>query len=749
MRTVSCLFVFLFSILLLAGPSQTNGPYDPQVLAQYRQGNKYYEEALHQSQNDKEEERFNRLALINFSSVLQHVPSTASVADTIRFFSAVKAGELESYFDSSAKALEYYKLALDMPVQGMRLSDSVLFKPYVFAGIIYYTQSRTDSAVNYFRKAEALQLRYKAKLQESERLFNMLGAVYYESGNYYQAKNYFQKATDVLPEDHPFYKGLFVNYKINLATVLLKLEQYDTAYKIFHELLPYRLYQNEIYNNIGLIHLRSGSPAQAIDYFKKVNYQNRLEVGLCNDMASAYYDLKNYPAARRYLQLAVAKNAIYYRNEKNIDLGLSFKLIGDIEKETKDYSNALVLYQQALNQLFPSFTGSSVESVPSNYSGVFSFIDVFNVLVAKAEAWHSLYRQYGRLQDAVNELKTYQSALALVSYVEKTYDSDQARLFLGKIKYTIHSSPVEIAYELYSKTGERRYFEDLYSFDQLNKASVLAFNRQLSNLAQKSNSPLLQNVQDLKTRITRLSIKANGVADSVERTGIATEIRNLEMDLGKKQELLSKEISFQGNTIPPINDLQSSVLDNETAIISYTLSGEKLTTTVIMKDSSFPLQRNLPAGFHEELKTYIGSLVSAKGSFSKALSNELYSNLLGQLRLEKIKHLVIIPDNELCYLPFESLVDAKGNWIIGKYSVQYQYCTSVLKKDPVNFEGHQSLSFAPFSSSGLGGFERLPNSLSEIEKLKGEKLTDTSANKANLLKHIADYKVLHLATHAV
>ena len=219
MRTLSCLFVFLFSILLLAGPSQTNGPYDPQVLAQYRLANEYYEEALHQSQNDKEEERFNRLALINFSSVLQHVPSTASVADTIRFFSAVKAGELESYFDSSAKALEYYKLALDMPVQGMRLSDSVLFKPYVFAGIIYYTQSRTDSAVNYFRKAEALQLRYKAKLQESERLFNMLGAVYYESGNYYQAKNYFQKATEVLPEDHPFYKGLFVNYKINLATV--------------------------------------------------------------------------------------------------------------------------------------------------------------------------------------------------------------------------------------------------------------------------------------------------------------------------------------------------------------------------------------------------------------------------------------------------------------------------------------------------------------------------------------------------
>jgi CHAT domain-containing protein len=235
----------------------------------------------------------------------------------------------------------------------------------------------------------------------------------------------------------------------------------------------------------------------------------------------------------------------------------------------------------------------------------------------------------------------------------------------------------------------------------------------------------------------------------MERTAIATEIRNLEMDLGKKQELLSKEISFQGNTIPPIKDLQSSVLDNETAIISYTLSGEKLTTTVIMKDSSFPLQRNLPAGFHEELKTFIGSLVAAKSSFSKAVSNELYSNLLGQLRLEKIKHLVIIPDNELCYLPFESLVDAKGNWIIGKYSLQYQYCTSVLKKDPVNFRGHQSLSFAPFSSSGLGGFERLPNSLSEIENLKGEKLTDTSANKANLLKHIADYEVLHLATHAV
>ena len=94
---------------------------------------------------------------------------------------------------------------------------------------------------------------------------------------------------------------------------------------------------------------------------------------------------------------------------------------------------------------------------------------------------------------------------------------------------------------LYSKTGNKNYLEQLYYFDQQNKASVLAFNQEFSELAQQTNSHLLQNVQDLKRKITALSIKANTITDSLQLATISVSIRNLEIELGKKQDELAKQ----------------------------------------------------------------------------------------------------------------------------------------------------------------------------------------------------------------
>jgi CHAT domain-containing protein len=126
----------------------------------------------------------------------------------------------------------------------------------------------------------------------------------------------------------------------------------------------------------------------------------------------------------------------------------------------------------------------------------------------------------------------------------------------------------------------------------------------------------------------------------------------------------------------------------------------------------------------------------------------LYAALVRNID-SKIKHLVFVPDNELCYLPFETLMDEKGKYLIENYSVQYQYSTSILKKSSARFSGHQNLSFAPFASQGGHGFGRLPNSLSEVTELSGKKFIDTAATKQNFITHLHDYKVIHLATHAV
>ncbi len=218
----------------------------------------------------------------------------------------MRAGELEHYFDSLPQALHYYKLAIAAKEKLPVLPDSFLFKPYIFTGLIYFNQNQLDSTTVYLKKAERIQAQSLQPLQESERLFNILGGIYFEYGNYRQAKNYFQKAAAMLPTANPSYKELYINYRINLASVLFKLEDYDAANTIYQSLLSDgKLFLNQINNNLGLIQLYLGAPKQAIRYFNQVKYSNYLITGLYSDIANAYLKLSQFDSAKKYLHLAI------------------------------------------------------------------------------------------------------------------------------------------------------------------------------------------------------------------------------------------------------------------------------------------------------------------------------------------------------------------------------------------------------------------------------------------------------------
>lgn len=76
--------------------------------------------------------------------------------------------------------------------------------------------------------------------------------MYYENGNYRQARNYFEKAISLTdPSD----KNLLANYKINIASILIKLEEFESAKTLYQKLLPSAAFENEIYHNLGIISL--------------------------------------------------------------------------------------------------------------------------------------------------------------------------------------------------------------------------------------------------------------------------------------------------------------------------------------------------------------------------------------------------------------------------------------------------------------------------------------------------------------
>lgn len=702
--------------------------------------------------DENKEAELNASALKIYKNIFQRAPANVRF-DSLRFFSAFRIGELEHYFEHFNEAFKGYTNAILIKLNS-KLPDSLLFKPYLYSGILYYNQNQFDSAAIFFKKAESIQVEYNYQLEERERLYNTFGVLYFQKGDYKQAKNYFLKALEVLSTSHPFYKELYANYKINLAQIYFKLEDYDEANGIYQMLLNLQgIDKNDILQNLGMINLYLGAPEKALNYFHKVNYGSSFKiVSLYHNIGEAYLNLNQIDTARKYFEKAIQLNFSLGNNTDHIAYGQTLKSLGDMELQLKNVQQALGNYQLAIHQFYPSFTDTSIYSNPENFSGVFSYINLFNTLAAKAQAFHFLYEGSTSIHTAQEELNVYHSAFKLVDYVERTYNSDEARLFLDKTKYAVHAKPIDIAYELYTKTKDQKFINDLYFFDQQNKASVLSLKMQSSETPSQKDTSLVFKERALRSEITRLSLKAAQVNDSNIIATVNKEIRDHEIELGKMQDQISMPAA--SGKIPTIGFLQKQFLDKKTALVSYHLSESKLTSTFITRKKLSCFQQLLPQNFHELVLEYIEALKQQIFTdATAATSKQLYTFLFGNLDLENIKRLIIIPDDELNYLSFESLKHKDDQYLVQEYAVQYQYSTALLKKENFDFSEHQTLSFAPFvyknfSDSSLH-FESLPNSFLEISNLDGKSFKDSSATKNNFLQNFSNYKVLHFATHAV
>lgn len=698
------------------------------------------------------------------SMFLQLIPKFQNKGlDSLTFYIELKTGLIYHYFDSLELSKKHYLNALAYK-QNISIADSSFFKPILFAGSILFQQDNLDSAFKYLKDAEEINDRYNNRLVGSERLYNLLGVFHYETGNYRQAVNYFEKALELLSELNPSEKSLQVNYKINIASTLLKIEEYEAARKIIEEMLQAGLYNNELYQKLGLIYLKEKNYLKANEYLKKVNYENsKKTIDLYLNFSMSYSGIGEADSAELYLHKALSENLKWNGHKKNISYGLILKFQAEEMEKQKSYKEAIDRYQDAIMQFHQSFKETDPYKNPDNFSGVFSYINLFSTLAGKANAFENWYRHGKNIEHLKASLQTYQAAFKLADYVEKTYDSDEARLFLSKIKYTVHSKPIDICVELYEFTKKRIYLEDAYLLDQQNKASILAINIQENDLRSKSSgaNTLINKQSQLKTSITRLTLKAAQATDSLSLLSINNTIRNNEIALSKLKEKLNENPAWKrlnaGEQIPALNLLQKK-LDNNTALLSFHLSENELLTFFITPNRFDYYRSAIDSNFFVLIDKFKNSLHNVSDDYRYSddnASKNLYQLLIEPVlpKLLQTSRLIIIPDDELNYLPFEALQDKNDKYLVESFSVQYQFTTALLEKNDIRNHLPGTLSFAPFATNGFkdsSGYSlsSLPASKEEIANLEGKALIDSMATKKNFQRYINKFGTLHLATHA-
>jgi len=343
-----------------------------------------YERAEKLFSSETAEKASDSIALAGYQEVirmLQNSPENKGLMADCYFKSCI----LLMSAQDPEEAISYFRMDISTVIQN-QLPDSMLFKPYLYAGSIHYELNNPDSALFFYKKAEAIKDKYNT-LEESERLYNKLGVLYYETGDYNKSIHYFEKALALVRLSNPANAYFIVNYQNNIATARIKLGQFDEAVKIFSSLLPYQIETDQLLHNLGNAYIEENNYRSALDALFKIK---NLNVEKYNSITKAY--LRNAQADSAWIFLQKTSTAISRlgSNAKKLDIGLYYNNLADYQVLSHHYEEAVKDYHHSILQLDPLFTDSSIYNNPVTFSGLQGFSLLFDALVGKAGAFDLL-----------------------------------------------------------------------------------------------------------------------------------------------------------------------------------------------------------------------------------------------------------------------------------------------------------------------------------------------------------------------
>lgn len=290
------------------------------------------------------------------------------------------------------------------------------------------------------------------------------------------------------------------------------------------------------------------------------------------------------------------------------------------------------------------------------------------------------------------------------------------------------------AQELYKLTGNDIYPAKIFEMGELGKsmalADALAESRartfgQLPDSLLAEESALKIDLVALENRIEKLqateALRDSALIDSLNGRYGKLQITYNEL-LESFEENYPEYYDLKySNTLPELADVQASLGDDE-AMLEYFL-GEKDVRLFLITQNDFEIHKfpNDPT-FQELLSSFNRSIrkVSEAGSFAER-SAALYDKLIRPIaaKISDKKKLVIIPDGELYYLPFEALIKevpanpqnfAAMDYLVKDIDVSYHYSANLylhsLEKE-VTETKYNVAGFAPVFQAGDDGAEIL------------------------------------------
>ncbi len=637
---------------------------------------------------------------------------------------------------------------------------------------------------------------------------NNLAGCYFEQGQYQRSLDFFEQSYELQSQTLSENDINLVNFIVNIAFSHFHLNNYDTSIATLEKskkiLLANNLWDKSNYYTENVQYLLVKNYLQLRNYKKAKLYLNKIHhserdsfefnqkfkllAQIANQEKDCEKAIKNAEIARR----------LTYRHYKHFKkhnrIAREIIELAEIQANCKHFSIALQLYQDALIQITSNFNNTSIlqnpviEDIPIKKDN-YQFI-----IQQKASLLFQQYEQNNDIDYLKAALDTYILYGQFIAQIRQNYDLIGSEETLAKNILSAYEEAILIALMLYNKTEEPKYQAIAFTFAEGNKSIVLLESLR-ENLAKGYGGvPDSLIIKEKKKTLNinfyqkQLAIEQSKIEQNEEKIKqYKDQLFDLENRYQKLIENLEKnypkyyQLKYDYST-PTLSKIQKNLTAQE-QMIEYFIGEENLIIFSITKEKvaiqKYPLTEELNRAINLLLDLVKNgpTLQNQQANFSSfaETAHQLYLQLIAPVLDTKTNKLLIIPDDQLNYLPFELLLtstEAKDEvlyanlpYLLKKIAINYHYSANLYERTK-NTKQHQGtqpfVGFAPSFGQSMIAQTRnciddelysLNCAQKELESIAtqingSQSIIGINATKDKFSKEAANGQILHLATHA-
>ncbi len=705
------------------------------------------------------------------------------------------------YYDS---ANFYMNSSLALSRQLLSADDSRLGRLYMNIGRLFYLSGSNDSAMHYYDLAQNVIINNLGPDHFS--VANLLlnkGTIFGNKSDYEAALNYYNRALAIFlnnySDTHPNVLATFMN----IGYIYEKKENYPKAIEYYlksineEKPLPSNI---KTYRNLANIYSLLKNYPEAELYFKKALDLSRRLLGsnhpetILSNIAYARYLFQTRKYTESLRLLKGAEDFYHIRlSDDSRQLSNIYTLTGNNYLGLQKTDLAVHYADKAIKSIVES-SGTVFDATKISENQLAPERYLFNALHLKAIALHRKYLEVSTDSLLIQALATYDLSTKLISKIRAGYQSQESRLMITENVNDIYPEALNCALDLYHRTFDTKYLEMAFRFSEQGKAAVLLTSLQEIEAKQIGQLPaeLLHKEEKLKQAIH--SYNQLLYDEKLTQQPNLEKIRIWErkvFEFNVKYDSLLQAMDRQypdyyqqrfGFEMAPLSDIQKK-MKHDQALVSFTMSEQSLYTFAITPDTALSKIQTLPVDFQERLsqfRTYLiqsdfSSFMAEDFNNFKALGFDLYQLLIKPI--EEVlgdKRLIIVPDHQLGYLPFEVLITEQYNaskldfgslsYLMKDHPISYTYSATLLfgQLNKQNKKYCRLLAFAPdyekqtsrsLNDNQIEELLPIPWAKKEVENIsrtyQAKSFVGSRATESAFKSKASGYKILHLAMHTL